>query len=321
MTISVIIATHNRCDLLDECLTHLARQAFAADDEVIVVNNGSTDATEAVIARHARQYAVPLRYLEEARPGKSYAIAAAAAVAAGDVFAFTDDDVNVEATWVEAIRTAMADSACALIGGPVEPRWERRAPAWLRIAADSYGRLTAPLALLNYGVETVELGPRTVLGANLAVRREVFERVGGFAPHLGKLRGTLLTGEDHELCRRVQAAGLRAFYSPALRVRHWVPAERMRIRYCLSWFFWSGITNAAVDAENSRPGRTLLGVPIYLVKRVATAGIGAVGAAIAGNLTGAIERAIDIAFTAGYAARRWGLAFANAATPPARGTS
>ena len=64
-----------------------------------------------------------------------------------------------------------------------------------------------------------------------------------------------------------------------------------------------------------------MGVPIYLVKRVATAGIGAVGAAIVGNLTGAIERAIDIAFTAGYAARRWGLAFANAATPAARGTS
>ena len=321
MSISVIIATHNRCDLLDGCLTHQARQTFAAADEVIVVNNGSTDATEAVIARHARRYAVPLRYLEEARPGKSHAINAALSVATGDVLAFTDDDVNVEATWLEAIRTAMADSATALIGGPVEPRWERRAPAWLRIAADSYGRLTAPLALLNYGSETIDLGPRTVLGANLAVRREVFERVGGFAPHLGKLRGTRLTGEDDELCRRVQAAGLRAFYCPRVRVSHWVPADRMRVRYHLSWFFWSGITNAARDATDRRPGRTLVGIPMYLVKRVATAGIGVVAAAIVGNLTGAIERAIDVAFTAGYAARRWGLAFARPATPPAEGVS
>jgi glucosyl-dolichyl phosphate glucuronosyltransferase len=315
MSISVIIATHNRCELLDQCLTHLGRQAFAATDEVIVVNNGSTDASEAVVARHALQYAVPLRYLEEAKPGKSQAIAAALTVATGDVLAFTDDDVHVDAAWLEAIRTAMADSTTALIGGPVEPRWECRAPKWLRITPESYGRLIAPLALLNYGVETIDLGPRTVLGANLAVRREVFARVGGFSPHLGKLRGTLLTGEDDELCRRVQAAGLRAVYCPAVRVRHWVPANRMRVGYCLSWFFWSGITNAAMDAMNPRPGRTLLGIPVYLVRRGATAGIGAVAAAIVGNLTGAVERAIDVAFAAGYAARRWGLALARP-TPP-----
>ena len=321
MSITVIIATHNRCGLLDECLTHLARQAFAPGDEVIVVNNGSSDATDAVVARHARQYPVPLRYLEEARPGKSHAIAAALDVATGDVLAFTDDDVNVEDTWLDAIRVAMADSRTALIGGPVEPRWERRAPAWLRAAADGYGRLTAPLALLNYGVETIDLGQRTALGANLAVRREVFERLGGFAPHLGKLRGTLLAGEDDELCRRVQAAGWRTSYCPAVRVRHWVPADRMRVRYCLSWYFWLGITNAVRDGMDPRPGRTLLGIPLYLVKRGATAGTGAVAAAIAGNLTGALERAIDVAFTAGYAARRWGLACGRRSTSAAEGAS
>ena len=294
MSISVIIATHNRCNLLDDCLTHLARQAFIPGDEIVVVNNGSIDGTPAVVARHARGSAVPLVYVEEPVPGKSYAVAAAVRVAKGDVLAFTDDDVNVAPTWLDSIRRAMADQLTALVGGPVEPRWERRPPAWLRLPAENCGRLTAPLALLNYGV-------------------------GGFAPHLGKLRGTLLGGEDHELCRRVQDAGLRAVYRPDVRVRHWVPVDRMRVGYYLSWYFWSGITNAAMDAEQPPRGRTVLGVPLYLFRRGASAGIGAIAAAVAGNLTGAIERAIDVAFAAGYAAWRWRLVMARPMTPPAKG--
>jgi glucosyl-dolichyl phosphate glucuronosyltransferase len=319
MTLSVIIATRDRHQLLDECLVHLARQPFAPGDEVIVVDNGSSDDTPAVIARHARRYQVPLRHLDERRPGKSYALATALAVAQGDVLAFTDDDVNVEPSWLDAIRAAMADPTVALIGGPVAPRWERRAPSWLRKAADSYGSLTAPLALLNYGAEASPLGPRTVLGANLAVRREVFARVGGFASHLGKLQGTGLSGEDDELCRRVQAAGFRTLYCPHARVGHWVPAERMRVRYYLWWFFWSGITNATLDAAASRSGRSLLGVPLYLVKRAAKAAVGAVAAVVSGNGTAAIERVIDVAFAAGYAARRWDLACSRAAAPSAGG--
>ena len=65
---------------------------------------------------------------------------------------------------------------------------------------------------------------------------------------------------------------------------------------------------ATLDAGTSRSGRSLLGIPFYLVKRAARAAGGALVAAIAGNGTRAIERVIDLAFAAGYAARRWGLA-------------
>ena len=52
-TIAVLIATYNRASMLDECLRHLAAQPFEAGDQVIVVDNGSTDDTAAVIDRHA----------------------------------------------------------------------------------------------------------------------------------------------------------------------------------------------------------------------------------------------------------------------------
>src|SRR5437870_633079 len=121
----------------------------------------------------------------------------------------------------------MADESVAAVGGPVAPRWEHLAPRWLRFDDRGYGRLGAPLALLNYGDKREQLGRRTLLGANLAVRREVIQHVGGFAPHLGKIRGTLRSGEDHELCRRIQAAGFQAIYDPTVLVHHFVPVHRM----------------------------------------------------------------------------------------------
>jgi GT2 family glycosyltransferase len=311
MKISVVIATFNRGRLLEECLAHLRRQEFEPGDEVIVVDNGSTDATLDVLETARTLFPVPLRVMDERRPGKSRAIARGVAAAGGDVLAFTDDDVNVGADWLPAIRRAMADPSVGLVGGPVAPRWERKPPGWLRAAGEHGGRLASPLAILTYGSETIELGPRTAIGANMAVRRAVFLDAGGFAAHLGKLRGTLLSGEDQDLCRRVQDAGWKAIYVPTARVFHYVPERRMRVSYFLWWFFWSGITNAAIDEADRRGGRTLLGLPLYLLRRASVSGAGAIASAACGNAAQAIERVIDVAFAAGYATRRWHL-------PPAR---
>ena len=118
VTISILIATYNRAGLLDECLTHLERQTFDAGDEVIIVNNGSTDQTAAILARSQDTFRVPLRVIDEPRPGKSWALSRGIAVATGDVLAFTDDDVDVADDWLDAIRRAMSDPTVALVGGP-----------------------------------------------------------------------------------------------------------------------------------------------------------------------------------------------------------
>jgi GT2 family glycosyltransferase len=251
---------------------------------------------------------VPLRHLEERRPGTPAALARPLALAPGPFVAFTDDDVNVGDRWLDEVRGAMASGETALIGGPVVPRWERPAPWWLRLAeGEGCRRLAAPLALLDYGPVPLDLGPRTAIGANLAVRHDVIRRLGGFAAHLGKLRGTLLSGEDHELCRRVQAAGFKTMYWPSAVVHHWVPASRVRMRYVLRWFFWSGVTNAFLDKAAGEHTPALFGVPRYLVKRFLAGITGTLAFAARGRVTAAIDRAIDVAFAAGYAARCWGL--------------
>lgn len=293
MTIAIVIATYNRAALLAECLEQLRRQAFAPGDEVIVVDNASTDGTPDVIHEAARRFPVPLRYVRETAPGKTPALTAGIAASASDVVALTDDDVLVGDDWIATVRRLFEDASLSLAGGRVDPRWEKPAPAWVGNAVtDTYGRMMSPLALVNYG-PAQDLGTRTAVGANMAVRRRVLNDLGGFAPHLGRMRGTLLCGEDHDLCQRAQGAGYRCEYRPELRVRHWVPAERVTLRYYVRWFASSGMTNALLDPNRTRQ-------TAYLLKRLGFAAAGALWGMMTFRREHAAERLMDAAFCAGY---------------------
>jgi GT2 family glycosyltransferase len=304
MPISVIVASYNRAALLRDCLQQLSGQQYEPGDEVIVVDNASTDETPAVIGAAAATFPVPLRAIRETTPGKTAALNAGIAVAGGDVLALTDDDVLVDASWIATIRELFRDPEPALLGGRVEPRWEAaKVPAWLRIQRDGrYTRMASPLALQHYGPRQA-LGARTAVGANLVVRREVVDAVGGFNAHLGRLRGTLLCGEDHDFCQRVVSAGYQAVYDPRLTVRHWVPADRTRLGYYARWFFWSGVTSAMLGGAVAT-GPSLLGTPRYVWGQ-AVRGLGRMLREIArGARAEAVAALTEVAFAAGFIWKR-----------------
>jgi GT2 family glycosyltransferase len=306
MSISVLLATFNRASLLEQCLAQLGRQTFETGDEIVVADNGSTDTTAAIVEAAARRLRAPVRYVRETAPGKSHALATAVAISHGEILALTDDDVIVADDWLATIRALWQEADLGLAGGRVTPRWERPAPRWLRLqAAGGYGRLAAPLALLDYGPGRTPLGARTALGANMAVARRALEAAGGFPLDLGKLRGTLLSGEDHQVCERVQAAGFTAVYDPRLVVQHHVPADRLRLGYHLRWFFWSGITNAALDHAGAAAGASAR--TRHWAARISRHAARAMRAALAAAPDRAVEAMTEIAFALGYLAftRGW----------------
>ena len=306
MRISVVIVTRNRSSLLEATLDGLRGQDFRPDDEVVVVDNGSTDATPDVIARAARGFPARFTAFRETTPGKTPALNKGIATTTGEILALTDDDVIVAEDWIATIRQAFLEGPVDLAGGRVDPRWEAAPPGWLHIEEDGrYGQLTSPLALLHYG-EAGELGERTAVGANLAVRRRVFDHLGGFAPHLGRSPGTLLCGEDHDFCQRAAAAGYRCEYRPELRARHWVPAERTRLTYYLRWFFWSGVTNARLERRPG-PGGPETGERVtsaYFVRRLLLAPARVLAGALAGRPGDAVRAATDGAFVLGVLSER-----------------
>lgn len=248
---SVLIATYNRARLLDETLASLARMRVSPSLrwEVIVVDNNSADDTPQVVSRQTERFPVPLRYVFESRQGRSSALNAGIEKAAGAVLAFTDDDVLVDDGWLDAACQALTgvDSSIGYAGGPIRPIWEIDPPRWLDL---SRGDLWGTIAIQDHGARpfVYEEGGKVPLGANMAVRRSVFARVGGFRADLGRTGGRLVLGQEvPELLIRARQTGVRGMYVPAMELRHHVPARRLTRSYFRKWWFGKGVSRAALD--------------------------------------------------------------------------
>jgi glucosyl-dolichyl phosphate glucuronosyltransferase len=265
---TVLICTYNRADRLGETLDSVARSRVdpALRWNVIVVDNNSNDDTRDVVTARVAAYPVPLRYLFEPKQGKSNALNTGLAATSASLIVFTDDDVRVSERWLEAsCRPMIDDAAVDYTGGPVLPIWERPRPEWLD---DRRSDLWGTLAILDYGRErfVFEDRRRVPLGANMAVRRTLIDRIGGFDPKLGRTGNSLLGQEQAEFFCRSRAIGARGVYVPEASLHHHVPAARLTRSYFRRWWFWKGLSKCRVERRHPV---TELGLDLSRVPKVA----------------------------------------------------
>jgi glycosyltransferase involved in cell wall biosynthesis len=251
--VSVVVSTRNRVHVLGNCLRAVAANHGTTSFEVIVVDNGSTDGTREAVEALAHECAVPLHYVWEPRRGVSYGRNAGIARAVGGIVAFTDDDIQVAPNWVERVHRLFEehpDVDC--IGGLVLPIWSEPPPSWL----DS--RHWPPLSITDYGSEPFLIDashPRCLPTSNLAFRRDVFDRLGGFS-------GEFPRAQDCELQIRLWLRGGRELYSPSLVVHTAVPRERMRVNYHRRWHLTYGRMCARMRLrERTAPDGSLRACP------------------------------------------------------------
>jgi glucosyl-dolichyl phosphate glucuronosyltransferase len=264
----VLIPTYNRAALLGETLDRLAAiRPRLAGWNVIVIDNNSTDDTRAVVESRIASFPVSLQYLFERTQGRSHALNAGIAASTAPVLVFTDDDVVVGNGWLDAATAPLLDgSDVEYTGGPVWPIWEHPRPAWL--SADRPD-LWGTIAICNYGDESFvfEERRRVPLGANMAVRRRLFDRIGTFDGRLGRSNGRQLLGQEvPEFLSRSRAAGAHGMYVPSMAVEHHVPAQRLTQAYFRRWWFGKGLSRAKLDSL--RPV-TELGLDLTRVRRFA----------------------------------------------------
>jgi glycosyltransferase involved in cell wall biosynthesis len=261
--VSVVLPTYNRSGHLRRTLASvLGQRTTTRSYEVIVVDNNSTDDTKVEVER-AIAARTAVRYVLERNQGVSYARNAGIAAARAPLVAFVDDDVCVNADWIDTIcRTFEQQPELDCIGGKVLPEWEVAPPAWL--TRDHW----APVALLDFGetCRTVNAqAPLCLLTANLACRRRIFEQVGLFATELQRVHDGIGSMEDHEWLLRFWAAGRQALYVPELSATTEVPLRRMRRDYHRRWHSGHGHYFALVREpgfEASKTGR-LFDVPAH----------------------------------------------------------
>ena len=252
--ISIVICTYNRAASLRLTLAALAAQVTRASVrwELVIVDNNSNDATQAVIQRFVSTAEIPSRYVFVAEQGLSRARNAGVAASRGDIIGFTDDDVLPAADWVDRIAITMEETKAQIVGGRIVPTWQEEPPAWLRHRPAFHHAL----AILDYAtaahVRDAHSVP-SVWGANMAFRRCVFERAGGFDTRRGLVGATLHRGEEIDLVARAIAAGCHAIYEPSIIVCHRIGPERMRMAY-LSRLYFQRAEGDALVRPRAGPG-------------------------------------------------------------------
>src|SRR4051794_18174443 len=187
LSAAVVIPTRSRPAYLRVALASVAGQAAAAGAELLVVLDGPDAASEAV----ARELGA--RFVAHDRPrGLNAARNTALDATAGELVCFLDDDVEVWPGWLEALRAAAAGAPeVDVFTGPVFARIEDH-------PFRTCGREGPPVTFLDLGPDDVD-APHA-WGANMAIRRSAFERVGRFDP------GRELYGDEQEWQDRLRAS-------------------------------------------------------------------------------------------------------------------
>jgi glycosyltransferase involved in cell wall biosynthesis len=191
--LSFVIPVRNDAGRLRRCLDSIAAQRASEPIELIVADNGSTDAS-ADVAREAGAAVLVLPGLAVAQLRNR-----AAAAAHGDLLAFVDADHELADGWIAEALTRMRDPRVSAVGAeydsPVGGTWVQR----------MYDRLRAH----HPGVIAVQWLP----SGNLVVRRDTFAAIGGFDERLESC-------EDVDLCRRIRQSGGSLLSAEGLRSTH-----------------------------------------------------------------------------------------------------
>lgn len=308
--VAILIATFNRAALLGDTLDWLARVEPPASRswEVVVIDNNSRDHTRDIVTARQRDYPVPLRYVFEPRQGRSAALNTGHRVTVAPLILYTDDDVRVASGWLRVGADALAEG-WDYIGGPVEPLWEAPRPAWLHEA------LHGTIAILDYGTSrfVFEDQRRVPLGANMGVRRDLLDRIGGFREDLGRSNGRTILGQEvPELLARARVVRARGLYVPEFRIEHHVPAKRLTKSYFRRWWYGKGVSKASLELHHPL---TELGVdlrrephvgplPRFMVGEAMRSAIAYTRTLATGDEAARFRYEMMLTYTAGYVAGR-----------------
>jgi len=196
-SVSVVVALHNAEQTLDECLTSLVKLDYP-NYEVIVVNDGSTDGSQAIIDRH------PVRCVATARGGVSAARNEGLRAATGDIIAYIDSDAFADADWLRCLVRTFLETGAAGVGGPnVVPATDN----W--VAKCVYRSPGGPTQVM-----LDDQSAEHIPGCNMAFWKWALDEIGGFDPIY------TAAGDDVDVCWRLLERQCRLGFSPSALVWH-----------------------------------------------------------------------------------------------------
>ena len=223
-TLAAIVCAYTEDRWLDilRAVESLQNQS-EAPREIIVV----TDHNAALFHRLQSAFPDVTILVNDSAPGLSGARNTGVRAADSDVVAFLDDDAEADPTWAAHLLSPYSDPQVIGVGGAVVPDWQVPRPTWLPeeffwVIGCSYT-----------GQPTSRAEVRNTIGANMSFRRDVFHKVGGFDPTVGRIGKDAAGCEETEFSIRALRGfpGSRIILEPAARCRHSVTPDRATRAY------------------------------------------------------------------------------------------
>jgi cellulose synthase/poly-beta-1,6-N-acetylglucosamine synthase-like glycosyltransferase len=232
--VSVIVPVRDGESTIAACLDSILATDYPADRrEILVVDNGSSDGTAALIQTR------PVRYLREPKRGVSNARNRGIAESTGEILAFVDADCLVEPQWLTELVSPFEDPEVGAVGGNLE----HSPPA--NAAERQAVRLLGDWQQFAFASD-----PAYPITANAAYRRDVLERIGPFDPHMTR-------AQDVELGLRFQErSGLRLAFAERATARHRNRSTQLGFfRQQLGWAYGAGLVGIKYEAMGGEPVR------------------------------------------------------------------
>jgi glycosyltransferase involved in cell wall biosynthesis len=233
MDASILISTKNRAQYLTQTLDSLSRvRRDSFDVELIVIDNGSSDETAAVVTEATRRFPFRVLLLSFAHGAKAAALNYALPTATGRYLAFTDDDLRFDPFWLlHLLAPLRAGEADAVVGE-------------VRLATHLTRAWMEPVHRTMLAEVRPDDEPHGLVGANMALRRECFDWVAGFDPALGP--GALGLAEEVLLERQLRARNARIQFAEGAVVEHHFDPKRLERCAWIRYAEASGRSNAYI---------------------------------------------------------------------------
>ena len=195
--VSIVICSYNGARTIRDCFEGLLQLEYP-NYEVIVVDDGSTDATATI----AREY--PFRLISTENCGLSSARNTGMEAATGEIIAYTDDDARPDPHWLAYLAATFMNTTHVGVGGP------NIAPPGDGAIADCIANAPgSPAHVLLTDTEAEHIP-----GCNMAFRKDALQAIGGFDPQYR------VAGDDVDVCWRLQERGWTLGFNPAAMVWH-----------------------------------------------------------------------------------------------------
>ena len=252
--VSIVVCTFNRADLLRQTLMSLQQQRIPGRHfEIVIIDDGSTDATSEVVEQALRRSSVVIRYVKQANAGIGNARNRGLEEARAPWVAFIDDDEVASDNWLSELLAVAETEDADCVGGSNSLRL--LGPAEVE-PVGTIAKLLGATTMMTKSRDEIScfdrLSSRFVNaavpgGGNALVRKSLILEVGGFLP--------MTYGEDNEFFRRALRNGARCCVAPMARIYHLTPSHRLSPEYLYGLARKGGSSQAEIAANDPGVGR------------------------------------------------------------------